>query len=87
MTRIIKIKSISKKTKSRGKERHKTDKKKKKTGIIEQIKKEQNEKKNNIMYNTFNQRNVNILPIKNETQPPEKVSLAKRFLWRILPNF
>ena len=77
MTRIVKIKSISKKTKSRGKERHKTEKKKKKTGIIEQIKKEQNEKKNNIMYNTFNQRNVNILPIKNETQPYSKNSIAK----------
>ena len=80
MIRGIQIKAIYNRNRSHGKDR----KHKKKTGIIEQVKKEQNEKKNNIMHNTFNNRNKNILLGKNgtpysncKTQPYSKNSIAK----------
>ena len=84
MIKGVQIKSIHNKTKSHGKDSHK--KHKKKTGIIEQIKKEQNEKKSSLMFSTFNQKNKNIFPIpinnstpytNNKTQPYSKNSVAK----------
>ena len=82
MMKGIQIKNLHNKTKSHIKDKHK--KGKKKTGIIEQIKKEQSEKKNNIMFNTFNQRNKNILIVnnstpysKNKTHPYSKNAIAK----------
>ena len=73
---------IMHKNKSYGKESHK--KHKKKTGIIEQIKKEQSEKKNNNMFSTFNNRNKNIIMVNSgtpysnsKTQAYSKNSIAK----------
>ena len=81
MMKGTKIK-IMHKNQSHGKENHK--KHRKKIGIIEQIKKEQSEKKNNNMYSTFNNRNKNILMVNNgtpysnsKTQAYSKNSIAK----------
>ena len=74
MIRAVQIKNMYK-NKSYGKDIHK--KHKKKTGIIEQIKKEQSEKKNNEMYSTFNNRNKNILIPNNGT--PYTNSKAKKY--------
>ena len=85
MVKGIQIKITHKrnnKNKSRCKDDHR--KHKRKTGIIEQIKKEQNEKKNNIMYGTFNKKNKNIIKVNNEApyfsnkkQAYSKNSIAK----------
>ena len=78
MIKGIRIKAVHSKNKSHGKDK----KHKKKTGIIEQVKKEQSEKKNNLMHNTFNNRNKNLIkngnPYSNcKTQPYSKNSIAK----------
>jgi hypothetical protein len=70
MIRGIQIKNIHTKNRSYGKDTHK--KHKKKTGIIEQIKKEQSEKKNNGMFSTFNKRNRNII-IPNTGTPSSNI--------------
>ena len=85
MIKGIQIKITHKKNnknKSHCKDDHR--KHKRKTGIIEQIKKEQNEKKNNIMYGTFNKKNKNITKgnneapyLSNKKQAYSKNSIAK----------
>ena len=70
MIRGIQIKNMHTKNRSYGKDTHK--KHKKKTGIIEQIKKEQSEKKNNGMFSTFNKRNKNII-IPNTGTPSSNI--------------
>ena len=70
MIRGLQIKNMHTKNRSYGKDTHK--KHKKKTGIIEQIKKEQSEKKNNGMFSTFNKRNKNII-IPNTGTPSSNI--------------
>ena len=70
MIRGLQIKNMHTKNRSYGKDTHK--KHKKKTGIIEQIKKEQSEKKNNGMFSTFNKRNKNII-IPNAGTPSSNI--------------
>ena len=70
MIKGLQIKNMHTKNRSYGKDTHK--KHKKKTGIIEQIKKEQSEKKNNGMFSTFNKRNRNII-IPNTGTPSSNI--------------
>ena len=74
MIKGLQIKNMHTKNRSYGKDTHK--KHKKKTGIIEQIKKEQSEKKNNGMFSTFNKRNRNIIIPNTEKATPESAAFS-----------
>ena len=81
MIRGLQIKNMHTKNRSYGKDTHK--KHKKKTGIIEQIKKEQSEKKNNGMFSTFNKRNKNII-IPNTGTPSSNIKkISKNSITKI----